>query len=210
MMSIFKLMFLFFTAVAAASDEIKYSSAGVDVPTTIQYNNNNIYFYGAVSSVSSFELKKKIEELDLQSQTIAMQFNVEPPPIHLHIQSFGGSLLHTFHLVDMIKTLKTPVYTYIDGFAASAATLISVAGKKRFISENSIMLVHQLSSSSSGKFNEMKDEYDNLVGLMDIIKKIYLSNSKIPKEQLDKLLAQDLWLDSTKAIQYGFVDKILK
>jgi ATP-dependent protease ClpP protease subunit len=106
--------------------------------------------------------------------------------------------------------MKTPVYTYIDGFAASAATMISVAGKKRFMTENSIMLVHQLSSATSGKFEEMKDEYNNLLGLMDIIKKIYLSNSKISKENLDNLLKQDLWLDSTKSIQLGFVDKILK
>ena len=207
MKSFYKVVFLIFFIFNVNASDVSALNEGT---TTIQFNNNNLYFYGPVSSESSFQLKNKLEELDIQSQSIAMQFSIDPPPIHLHIQSFGGSLLHTFHLVDMIKSLKTPVYTYIDGFAASAATLISVSGKKRFISDNSIMLVHQLSSASSGKFNEMKDEYDNLVGFMDIIKKIYLSNSKIPKEQLEKLLAQDIWLDSSKALQYGFVDKILK
>lgn len=209
-MKLITFFLLLLPLLGSSSQDIIYASGPLEATTTIQFNNNNIYFYGPVSDVSSFQLKNKLEELDIQSQTIALQFNVEPPPIHLHIQSFGGSLMHTFYIVDLIKTMKTPVYTYIDGFAASAATMISVAGKKRFMTENSIMLVHQLSSATSGKFEEMKDEYNNLLGLMDIIKKIYLSNSKISKENLDNLLKQDLWLDSTKSIQYGFVDKILK
>lgn len=139
--------------------------------TTVKSANNNIYFYGAVSESSTLQLKSKLEELDLHSQITAIHYKIEAPPIHLHIQSYGGSLLHTFYIMDLIKTLKTPVYTYIDGFAASAATLMSVCGKRRFMTESSVMLVHQLSSGASGKFEEIKNEYSNLVEFMEIIKK---------------------------------------
>ena len=125
--------------------------------TTVQSANNNIYFYGAVSESSTLQLKTKLEELDLHLQTIAIHYKIDAPPIHLHIQSYGGSLLHTFYIMDLIKTLKTAVYTYIDGFAASAATLMSVCGKRRFMTESSVMLVHQLSSGASGKFEEIKN-----------------------------------------------------
>jgi ATP-dependent protease ClpP protease subunit len=112
--------------------------------------------------------------------------------------------------MDVIKLLKTPVYTYIDGFAASAATLMSVCGKRRFMTESSVMLVHQLSGGASGKFEELKNEYSNLVEFMEIIKKTYLSYGNISSDNLDALLKQDLWLNSAKSLEYGFVDEIIK
>ena len=178
--------------------------------TTVQSTNNNIYFYGEVSESSTLQLKTKMEELDMHSQVTALQYRTDPYPIHLHIQSYGGSLLHTFYVMDVIKTLKTPVYTYIDGFAASAATLMSVCGKRRFMTESSVMLIHQLSSGASGKFEEIKNEYSNLVEFMDIIKKTYLNYGNISSERLDELLKQDLWLNSAKSLEYGFVDEIIK
>ena len=184
-------------------------SAGV-AETVVQSTNNNIYFYGAVSETSTLQLKTKLEELNTQLQTMAFHYNIEPPPIHLHIQSYGGSLLHTFYIMDVIKTLKTPVYTYIDGFAASAATLMSVCGKRRFMTENSVILVHQLSSGASGKFEELKNEYSNLVEFMEIIKKTYLTYGNISSDNLNELLKQDLWLNSAKSLEYGFVDEIIK
>lgn len=186
------------------------SSGATETVTTVQSTNNNIYFYGGVSESSTLQLKTKLEELDLHLQTIAIHYKIEAPPIHLHIQSYGGSLLHTFYIMDVIKTLKTPVYTYIDGFAASAATLMSVCGKRRFMTESSVMLVHQLSSGASGKFEEIKNEYSNLVEFMEIIKKTYLNNSNISSDNLDDLLKQDLWLNSKKSLEYGFIDEIIK
>ena len=186
-------------------------SVGTTEPaTTVQSTNNNIYFYGAVSESSTLQLKTKLEELDTHLQTIAIHYKIEAPPIHLHIQSYGGSLLHTFYIMDVIKLLKTPVYTYIDGFAASAATLMSVCGKRRFMTESSVMLVHQLSSGASGKFEEIKNEYSNLVEFMEIIKKTYLNYGNISSDSLDALLKQDLWLNSAKSLEYGFVDEIIK
>lgn len=185
-------------------------SGATETGTTVQSTNNNIYFYGGVSESSTLQLKTKLEELDLHLQTIAIHYKIEAPPIHLHIQSYGGSLLHTFYIMDVIKTLKTPVYTYIDGFAASAATLMSVCGKRRFMTESSVMLVHQLSSGASGKFEEIKNEYSNLVEFMEIIKKTYLNYGNISSDNLDALLKQDLWLNSKKSLEYGFIDEIIK
>ena len=184
-------------------------SCGTAEPV-VQSTNNNIYFYGAVSESSTLQLKTKLEDLNTQLQTMAIHYNIEPPPIHLHIQSYGGSLLHTFYIMDVIKLLKTPVYTYIDGFAASAATLMSVCGKRRFMTESSVMLVHQLSSGASGKFEELKNEYSNLVEFMEIIKKTYLNYGNISSENLNELLKQDLWLNSAKSLEYGFIDEIIK
>jgi ATP-dependent protease ClpP protease subunit len=175
----------------------------------LQDINNDIYFYSPITQRSCFELKNKINELDMKSTIMHVQYKIDPPPIHLHIQSNGGSLFHTLYIVDLIKNLNTPVYTYVDGFAASAATLISVVGKKRFITKNSLMLVHQLSGSDSGKFDELEDQMTNMKVLMYAIKMIYLNNTNINPFQLNNLLKKDLWLNAEICLLYGLVDEII-
>lgn len=175
----------------------------------IQELNNDIYFYGPVTQRSCFELKNKINELDTKSSLMQIQLHIDPPPIHLHIQSNGGSLFHTLYIIDLIKSINTPVYTYIDGFAASAATLISVVGKKRFITKNSLMLIHQLSGSDSGKFDELEEQLTNMKVLMTIIRNTYLNNTNINPVLLNNLLKKDLWLDARTCLIYGLVDEII-
>jgi ATP-dependent Clp endopeptidase proteolytic subunit ClpP len=175
----------------------------------LQDENNEIYFYGPVSQRSCFELKNKLNSLDAKSSIFHMQYKIDPPPIHLHIQSQGGSLYHTLYIIDLIENMKTPVYTYVDGFAASAATLISVVGKKRYMTKNSLMLIHQLSGADSGKFYELQDQMSNMQILMNTINKIYLNKTKIDQETLLKLLQKDLWLDAETCKSYGLVDEII-
>lgn len=174
----------------------------------IQQDMNNIYFYSSVNQESCFQLSKRLIDLDKTSQEFLIQYGVYSPPINLHIQSEGGSLLHALYVTDVIKNLKTPVHTYIDGFAASAATLISVVGDRRFISKNSLMLIHQLSSINSGKYDKMEDEMENLDNIMKIVTELYIKNTKIEREKLLEILKKDIWLESKTCLEYGLVDVI--
>ncbi len=106
-------------------------------------------------------------------------------------------------------SLSARPFTPIDGSAASAATLISVVADKRFIHQNSFMLIHQLSSVMWGKYEEFKDEMENLDMLMSRIKDIYKEHCSIPKKELDEILKHDLWLDSAKCVKWGLVDEIV-
>jgi ATP-dependent protease ClpP protease subunit len=166
--------------------------------------DNNIYFYSPITKTSCFKLEKEL--LFINQKNLLEGSN---NPINLHIQSNGGNLFNSIYIIDLIKNLETPVYTYIDGFAASAATLISVVGKKRFMTSNSLMLIHQLSGGMNGKFSEMEDENENINGLMDFIIRTYLENTKINKDELEQILKRDIWLNSTYCLQNGLVDEIL-
>lgn len=175
----------------------------------LQESNNELFFYGPMNQRSCFELKRLLSDLNIKMLTLHHQYNIEPPPIHLHIQSQGGSLYHTLYLMDLIQNMETDVYTYVDGFAASAATLISVVGKKRFMTKRSLMLIHQLSGSDSGKFNELQDQMSNMSILMTMIVTTYLNHTKMNRQTLTQLLDKDLWLDSETCLKYGLVDEII-
>ena len=179
-----------------------------DAGSPVEVQDNMIMFYGEVNERNNKTLNKVLRGLDKDLQTVKVKYGVEVP-IKLYISSYGGSIFSAFSTVDTILTLRTPVHTYIDGSAASAATLISVVGEKRYMHKNSFMLIHQLSSVVWGKYEEFKDEMENLDMLMTRIKEIYREHCTIPKKELTSILKHDLWLDSTKCIKWGLADEIV-
>ena len=177
----------------------------------IRVVENKIFFYGDIEESSILDLNKTLLETDLKLQNTRNILGGDSftPIIHLHLSTYGGSIFSAFAAVDMIRSLKSEVHTYIDGSVASAGTLLGVIGKKRFIGAYSHMLIHQLSSGVYGKFSEMEDEIFNCTNLMKILKDFYKKTTKIPMKKLDDLLKRDTWLNAEECLVYGFVDVIL-
>ncbi len=178
------------------------------IPRGIEVDENRIYFYCGVGQSEALELNRLLRKLDVEMKYLSDRLDSPKIPIHLHINSPGGDAFSGLSIVDTIKACKTPVYTYVDGSAASAATLISMAGNKRYASENSFMLLHQPSLFWTGKLDEFMDEVENQKKIYDKVKKIYLENSKISEEDLDELLSHELWLDTETCLERGFIDKV--
>lgn len=169
---------------------------------------NHIYFYSEVNRESIYDLIALIREAQEECCLTQLKMNIEEVPIYLHISSYGGSIFDAFTAIDIIKSSTIPIYTIIDGASASAGTLISVVGKKRFIRPNAYMLIHQLSSGCWGKYSEIQDEFKNLKDLSKKIKEIYTEHTNIPQAQLKRILKHDLWLDSEKCLGFNMVDEL--
>ena len=175
----------------------------------IAVHENKIYYYAGVSRDSAAELNKKIGELESKSLTLGNNLDIDPPILRLMINSGGGSITAGISSMDTILRCKVPVHTYVDGFAASAATFLSVVGKKRYMSRNSYMLIHQLSSNFWGKYSEFEDEKQNLDLMMKTIKDVYKKYTKLPMKKLDEILKHDLMWDANTCLKYGLVDEIV-
>lgn len=173
-------------------------------------SNGHINFYQDVSDASILKLVTQLRRIDIEQQCLGLKLGLESPlPIHLHIHSYGGSVISCMAGVDAITRTTSPVYTYIEGGAASAATLLSIMGTKRFIGANSFMLIHQLSSAHWGNFEQLKDDMANNEQFMKRIKGLYLSRTKMKEKDLTEILKKDLWFDAKKALKLGLVDKVL-
>lgn len=172
--------------------------------------SNQVYFYDDVTRTSIFNLNRNLDVVSKSLQFVAINYNLPAvPAIDLYINSEGGEVFSAFSAVDRIKASKVPIHSYIEGIAASAATLLSVVAHKRYIRKNSFMLIHQLSSGFWGNFAEFKDEVQNLELMMNYIKKIYLAHTKFTKEELDNILNRDIYLDAEQALEKGLVDEII-
>ena len=175
----------------------------------IAVHENKIYYYAGVNRDSAVELNKKIGEIESKSLTLGYNLDIDPPTLKILINSGGGSITAGISSMDTILRCKVPVHTYVDGFCASAATFLSVVGSHRFMSRNSYMLIHQLSSSLWGKYSEIEDEKKNLDLMMETIKNVYREYTQVPMEKIDEILKHDLLWDAQTCLEYRLIDEII-
>ena len=133
---------------------------------------------------------------------------VEPKPIVLVLTTHGGLVHAAFSIVDTIQSLRVPVNTVVSGYVASAGTLISLAGAKRFITPNSFMMIHEIRSGFWGRYSDTRVEYENITKLMEHVVKYYMDKAKIPKERLTEMLRTDNDLNAAECLELGLVHKI--
>ncbi len=127
--------------------------------------------------------------------------------IKIRINSGGGSVLDGWSIFSAIRNAKKPVYTYVDGIAASIAGVIFLAGAKRYISDFGKMMIHDPfpvgesadSEKAKNAANSMRD------GLLTILE----NNSNISREVLNDVMRRETWLGATEALKAGFADEIL-
>ena len=129
----------------------------------------------------------------------------------ININSLGGSLSDAFSIYDMIRSMENKVVTKICATSASAATIISLAGDNRYIAENARYLIHKVminlnmvnSDDIEKVLPELKDLDRQLINL-------YVSRSKLNYQQVLDLMKQNKFIDAQTAIEYGFIDDIIK
>lgn len=191
---------------AAENDNDDHS----DSESRIESINNDIYFYAEVTRTNNLTLNKKIDSLGMKYFNYSNSLNMNiVAPLYLHINSFGGSVFAGFSSVDHILNSKVPVYSVVDGCAASAATIMSVVASERYMHKHAFMLIHQLSAGYWGKYEELKDDMQNNDLIMNKIKDIYKEYTKIPSKKLDEVLKRDLWWDAKTCLEYGLIDEII-
>jgi ATP-dependent protease ClpP protease subunit len=179
---------------------------------TVETVDNHIYFYADVDSDRCLAVIREVRRVDadLRAEHLSRGLEDSPlTPIWLHIYSAGGDLFAGFSMADQLATIKTPIYSVIEGICASAATLIAMPCTRRYILPNSFMLIHQLSSLVWGTHEQFKDEMGLQAKMMDRLVEFYASRSKSSAEELRAMLTRDFWMGAETCVQRGFVDEIL-
>ena len=175
----------------------------------IEIDNNHIFFYTDVTDEKMLLLRKALSSSQKVSKHTKEEYEMDEfIPIHLHICSYGGSLLPALGMYDLLVKSPVPIVTHIEGAAMSAGTILAIAGKKRLMTANSTVLIHELSSGFWGKFSDFQDHQKNMETLMEKVKAIYLRHAKIPEKVLEDLLKKDLYLTAEQCLEYGLIDGI--
>lgn len=190
-------------------DILKGSSLfGLDNDDTIFKRGNHIYFYDKVSTSNNLKFTKLIHDIDSKQQIQLLKGEITEPKIHIHINSYGGSLLDGFSMASTVIACKSKTIAYCEGMVASAATLPLVCCNERYIQKYCYILIHQLSSGFWGTYENFLDEQTNLDNLMKQLCDLYSEHTKVPKKHLKSILKHDLYWNAETCIKYNVVDGI--
>ncbi len=160
-----------------------------------------ILLYDEISNVSAELVCTKLRTMNLLNSK---------KPIWLEINSPGGSVVDGFAIIDTIHAINAPVYTIINGEAASMAAMVSISGDKRYITENACFMQHSTSDLIGGFFEHIKNRVSFLVRLEKRMDNIIKQKTKLTHKQLNIIKNGELWLDAEEALKFGVVDNIIK
>jgi len=170
--------------------------------------DNHLYFYDDVTSESCLRFTTLLREIDQDQQVKVAKGDIESGTIHIHINSYGGSLLDGFSMASSVKACRSRTVGYIEGVCASAVTLPLVCCDMRKMQQYCYFLMHQLSSAHWGTHESFKDEMTNQDEFMRQIKAIYEKHTTINPDKLDKILSRDLFWNAKKCKKYGIIDEV--
>lgn len=154
--------------------------------------------YGEISEWYGVDSKSFAEELK----------NISATNINVRINSPGGEVFAAQAIYSMLKRHPARVTVFIDGIAASAATIIAMAGDKVVMPENAMMMIHNPLIWTYGNANEMREVADLLDKVRETLLAVYRDKTGLPDDQLIELLDAETYLTAGEAKDLGFVDEV--
>lgn len=129
--------------------------------------------------------------------------------VEVIINSGGGDVFAGSEIYTELKSYQGNVTTKIVGIAASAASVIAMAGKKVQISPTAQIMIHNVSSRTAGDYRAMEHEAEVLKNYNKSIASAYMLKSGMKEEELLELMNKETWFNAQQAKENNFVDEIL-
>lgn len=165
-----------------------------------------VYIYGEIDDfkwwgdeVTPTDIKEELEKLK------------DVDEINVYVNSPGGGVFAGVAIYNELKRFNKPVTSYIDGIAASIASLIVLAADKVVMPSNAIYMIHNPWSCVCGNASEMRDVADKLDKITDsTLVTTYKAKTGLSEEKIKELLAEETWMNGEEAAELGFVDEVLE
>lgn len=155
-----------------------------------------IYEWFGIEATSPNSVNKVIEEANGED-------------LEVEINSGGGSVFAGSEIYTALKDYKGYVTVKIVGLAASAASVIAMAGDKVMMSPTAQMMIHNVSTSTSGDYRDMEHSAEVLKSANNTIANAYRLKTGKTQEELLKLMDNETWMTAQKAKELGFIDEIM-
>lgn len=162
-----------------------------------------VTMYGDISDVSWWgdEITPALFKNDLDSMG-------DIGEMELHINSGGGDVFAGFAIYNMLTRHKAHKVVYIDGLAASIASLIAMAGDEIIMPHNSMMMIHKAWGTIAGNANELRKMAETLDSIDGILRDTYVSKTGLDESEVEEMLDAETWLTGDEAVEKGFATSI--
>jgi len=172
------------------------------------------------NNISWYDIKDKAEKAEIwlyeeigmwgkSAKDFIMDFKkITNKQVDLHINSPGGSVFEGNAIYNALKTSDKTITAYIDGIAASIASVIALASDEVVMAENAMFMIHNPSGITIGEAEDMRKSADVLDKIRDTMVGIYAKKSDKSEKEIIGLLDDETWFNATEAKENGFIDVV--
>ena len=158
-----------------------------------------LYIYGSIGSWFS----------DNNAQTILRKLKeTKANKIHVHINSPGGSAFDGIAISNLLKQHNAEIIVHIDGWAASAASIIAMAGDRVIMPSNTMMMIHRASTYAYGNASDFEKVATDLKKIDTAVTATYEKRFVGERDELVKLLEDETFLTANEALALGLADEV--
>ena len=129
-------------------------------------------------------------------------------PVTVIINSPGGDCVAAAQIYNMLQEYPGEVTVKIDGIAASAASVVAMAGKTVLMSPVSIMMIHNPATIAMGDHRDMEKAKEMLNSVKESIINAYERKTGLSRKELSRMMDAETWMDAGKAVGLGFADGV--
>jgi ATP-dependent protease ClpP protease subunit len=128
--------------------------------------------------------------------------------LDIHINSPGGSVFEASAIYSRLADHRSQKIVYVDGLAASAASIVAMVGHKIYIRANANMMIHLPSGLAIGNADDMRTMAGALDAVTEPMINIYASRTKLERDELRSMMAAETWFTPQQAVDKGFADEM--
>ena len=129
-------------------------------------------------------------------------------PINIRINSLGGDVFDGMAMYNVIKRREAKTTVYIEGIAASIATIIALGADEVIMAENSLFMIHNAWGGTSGEAKDMRKTAETLDKITSELTDIYVKKTGLSYDALAEMMDEETWLNAEEAFELGFIDTI--
>ncbi len=174
-----------------------------DQSQSTQTLERTLFLNGTIASESWFDD-------DVTPQLFKDELNSGDGDITVWINSPGGDCVAAAQIYNMLIDYRGNVTVKIDGIAASAASVIAMAGTKVLMSPVSMLMIHNPMTMAFGNTAEMQKAIDMLGEVKESIINAYEIKTNLSRGKISRLMDAETWMNANMAVELGFADGILQ
>jgi len=162
---------------------------------------SKLYIYGTVG-------------YDIDSEYVRLALDEAEGELELRINSGGGDVFEGNSIYALLSSWKNKegnrLTIYVDGLAASIASVIAMAGTEIVMSTNSLMMIHNpWTPAAAGDASDLRETAAVLDKVRETILAVYADRTGLDRETIGNLMDEETWLSAEEAINFGFADRLV-
>lgn len=161
-----------------------------------------LYFDGYIAQDSWFDD-------DITPKQFKSELTNSDGDIVVWLNSPGGDVFAASQIYNMLKEYNGKVTVKIDGIAASAASVIAMAGSEILMSPVAMMMIHNPATVIFGEASDFQSGIEMLSEVKESIINAYEQKTSLPRNKISKMMDAETWFSAQKAVELGFADKVL-